>query len=90
MSVPEGASRQLLELAALLAARRAVILAAWRNEVDADPLLTTPPALPRRQFNDHVPDLLGAFELRLRSWPREFRGERPPQRGGHGRIEAGR
>jgi len=61
---------QLALLAAHLHARRAIILEAWRAAVAADPELTAPASLPRSQFNDHVPELLDAFERRLHVWPR--------------------
>lgn len=52
-----------------LAARRKPILAAWRKESDIDPRQTTARSLTRAQFNDHVPDLLDAFERKLRARP---------------------
>ena len=64
---------QLTRMAAHLAARRSAILAAWRQAVDADPELTTASSLPRTQFNDHVPELLDAFEGLLRAWPEATR-----------------
>ena len=51
--------------------RRAAILQAWRKSVDNDPELTAPSSLPRTQFNDHIPELLDAFEKRLHVWPRQ-------------------
>lgn len=70
MDQTHESDRQLTELAAHLSSRRAVILQAWRAAVDADRELTAPSALPRTQFNDHIPELLDAFEKRLRVWPR--------------------
>jgi len=61
---------QLAALASYLTSRRAAILQAWRTAVDNDLELTAPSSLPRTQFNDHIPDLLNAFEKRLHSWPR--------------------
>ena len=58
---------QLTALALHLAARRDLILRAWRTAVDRDPSLTTGASLPRTQLNDHIPDLLDAFELKLRN-----------------------
>jgi signal transduction histidine kinase len=52
-------------LAAHLAQRRPVILAAWRRAVDADPELTTASTITRAQFVDHIPAVLDAFERRL-------------------------
>ena len=57
---------QLTALALHLAARRDSILRAWRKAVDRDPSLTTGASLPRTQLNDHIPDLLDAFERKLR------------------------
>ena len=50
-----------------MSARKTPILAAWRGYVDADPELTTPAALPRTLFNDHIPEVLEAFAERLRA-----------------------
>jgi len=52
-------------LARHLAARRAVILRNWQRSVEADPELTTSSNLSRAQFNDHIPQVLAAFERRL-------------------------
>ncbi len=52
-----------------LASRRSAILQAWRRATDADPAQTTAHALTRGQFNDHIPEVLDAFELQLRSRP---------------------
>ena len=57
----------LATLARHLAARRAVILANWQRSVEADPELTTFSSLSRAQFNDHVPQVLAAFERRLQA-----------------------
>lgn len=56
---------QLAALAKHLASRREAILQAWRNAVDTDPRLTTGASLPRTQLDDHLPDVLAAFEQRL-------------------------
>jgi len=45
------------------------ILAAWRNAAEADPEQTTAHGLTRGQFNDHIPEVLDAFEQLLRSRP---------------------
>lgn len=60
---------QLAELASHFASRRIAILEAWRSSVDGDLELTAPSSLPRTQFNDHIPELLNAFEKRLHVWP---------------------
>jgi signal transduction histidine kinase len=58
---------ELLRLADTLASRRDIILAAWRDAVGLDPLLTSGAALPRRQLDDHIPALLESFEQHLRA-----------------------
>ena len=55
----------LAALARHLAARRPIILRNWQRSVEADPELTTSSHLSRAQFNDHIPQLLAAFERRL-------------------------
>jgi len=57
----------LATLARHLAARRAVILRNWQRSVEADTELTTFSSLSRTQFNDHVPQVLAAFERRLQA-----------------------
>src|SRR5580698_6954707 len=59
---------QLRALASHLNVRRAAILQAWREAVQADRELSAPSSLPRTQFNDHIPELLDAFEKSLRVW----------------------
>ena len=61
---------QLAALASHLTSRRAAILRDWRSSVDNDRELTASSSLPRTQFNDHIPELLNAFERRLHVWPR--------------------
>jgi len=79
---------ELNTLAARLAARRTQILRTWKAAVDADPELTSPSALPRRQFYDHIPDILDAFERRLRAWPgtetTQAKAERKEDAAAHG------
>jgi len=57
---------QLAALASHIAERRTAILRAWRDAVDRDPELTTASSLPRAQFNDHIPQVLDAFEGKLK------------------------
>jgi signal transduction histidine kinase len=52
---------QLRHLADYLTTRRALILRAWHQLVDADPELTTASSISRTQFYDHIPQLLDAF-----------------------------
>ncbi len=54
-------------LATHLAQRRAMILDAWRQAVDEDPELTTVSTVSRAQFNDHIPQVLDAFERELQA-----------------------
>ena len=62
---------ELNAVATHLRARREAILEAWRASADADPQLTTANALPRSQFNDHIPDVLDLLERKLKAWPQE-------------------
>jgi signal transduction histidine kinase len=65
---------QLKELASRLTERRSLIVTAWRERVEADPEITTASALPRNQFNDHIPALLDALVRRLLVSPRQEDG----------------
>lgn len=67
--MPQTKNEQLVGLSEHLRARRDSILAAWRKSSDADPGQTTVRSLTRGQFNDHIPEVLDAFEHRLRSRP---------------------
>ena len=58
---------ELTTLAQHLAARRHAILRNWQRSVERDPELTTSSSLSRAQFNDHIPQVLDAFERRLQS-----------------------
>jgi signal transduction histidine kinase len=57
----------LATLAQHLSARRADVLRNWQLAVDVDPELTTSSSLSRAQFNDHIPQVLDAFEHRLKA-----------------------
>ena len=57
----------LVALADYLSRRREGILNAWLDESKSDPKLTTIAALTREQFNDHIPEVLDAYEQRLRA-----------------------
>ncbi len=70
MEHTQKAADQLTALAEHLVARRSAILQAWRESVQADPELTVVTALPRTQFNDHIPQVLDSFERKLRVWSR--------------------
>lgn len=58
---------QLAALAEYFARRRDAILAAWRLAIDLDSELNTGAKSTRSQFVDHIPDVLDAFEDRLRA-----------------------
>jgi len=60
---------QLHALSEHLATRRHAILLAWRTATNSDPAQTTAHSLTRGQFNDHIPEVLDAFEWQLRSRP---------------------
>ncbi|MDB5807844.1 MAG: histidine kinase [Betaproteobacteria bacterium] len=70
MDQTQTPGEQMAALVSHLAARRAAILQAWRESVNADAELTSSDSLPRNQFNDHIPGLLDAFQKRLQAWPR--------------------
>lgn len=65
----ENQHQQLHSLADYLASRRNEILLAWLNAQNADPAQTTAHSLTRSQFNDHIPEVLEAFEGKLRARP---------------------
>jgi signal transduction histidine kinase len=67
--VPLTKFEQLDLLADRLGQRRDAILDAWRNAASSDPEQTTAHSLTRGQFNDHIPEVLDAFERKLRSHP---------------------
>jgi signal transduction histidine kinase len=69
LPVTDKTMQQLLAISEHLAARRQAILEAWRAAATADPAQTTVSVLTRAQFNDHIPQLLDAFERKLRSRP---------------------
>ena len=58
---------QLMALADHLQAERSSILLSWQESVAQDPELTTSSTISRTQFNDHIPQVLEAFEHRLRA-----------------------
>jgi len=67
--VSEIDSAQLAALGSYLTARREAILQAWRAAAAADPAQVTVSFLTRVQFDDHIPQLLDAFERKLRARP---------------------
>jgi len=62
-------SEQLAAFSQHLARRREAILLIWRKADRADPEQLTGRALTIGQFLDHVPQILDAYELKLRSRP---------------------
>jgi signal transduction histidine kinase len=62
-------SEQFNALSDFLGTQRETILQAWRAAADNDPKQTTVRALTRGQFNDHIPQVLDAFERKLRARP---------------------
>ncbi|MBK8475597.1 MAG: HAMP domain-containing histidine kinase [Opitutaceae bacterium] len=67
--MPLSTSAQSTALSDQFAARREAILQAWRRADRADPDQTTGRSLALGQFLDHIPEMLDAFELALRSRP---------------------
>ena len=59
--------QQFIALSDLFATKRESILLAWRQADRADPDQTTGRSLTVGQFLDHIPEMLDAFEYRLRS-----------------------
>lgn len=57
----------LASLAQHLSTQRDAILQNWQRLVELDPGLTTSSSLSRAQFNDHIPQVLEAFECRLQA-----------------------
>jgi signal transduction histidine kinase len=67
--MPPTKRQQYTALSDLFAHRREAILLAWRKADRADPEQTTGRSLTRGQFFDHIPQMLDAFEHRMRSRP---------------------
>jgi signal transduction histidine kinase len=61
------ADDQLATLADYFQTARPRILQSWQDSVTQDPELTTASSISRAQFNDHIPQVLDAFEHRLRA-----------------------
>ncbi len=79
---------ELDALARYLKDNRRPLLQSWSTAVASDPELTTASSLPRTQFLDHIPDILDAFERRLRALPAaesaRSQEERKEDAGAHG------
>ena len=67
MNATQPDNQHLAALADHLAGRRNAILENWRHAVDNDPALTTASSLARKEFYDHIPAVLDAFEQILRA-----------------------
>ncbi len=65
------AREQLSALAAHFAAQRDALLKLWRKVTKSNPELAINSSLTRLQFDDHIPGVLDAFAIRLRTWPGE-------------------
>ncbi|HEX2862671.1 MAG TPA: sensor histidine kinase [Lacunisphaera sp.] len=65
----QSVSSQLHSLADHFASRETAILKAWRDAAIADPRQTTASALPRVQFEDHIPEILECWVGLLRTAP---------------------
>jgi signal transduction histidine kinase len=75
------ADDQMIALADHLRTARSRILVSWQESVAHDAELTTSSTISRTQFNDHIPQVLEAFEHRLRAKdPTERRQARQEQR----------
>ncbi|MEO6876819.1 MAG: sensor histidine kinase [Opitutaceae bacterium] len=59
----------LIALSVHLASRRAALLEAWHAAAGKDPVQTTISFLTRTEFNDHIPQLLDAFQRKLCARP---------------------
>jgi signal transduction histidine kinase len=60
-------NEKLAALADHLFGRRSAILENWRHAVEGDPALSTASSLARKEFHDHIPAVLHAFEQTLRA-----------------------
>ena len=67
MTIEQSERDELDRLATHLASRRQTIVQRWCDAVKADPRLAKAAALPRSQFEDHVPMLLDDFAHCLRT-----------------------
>ena len=68
-AMPASHSQSMDTLCDYVASRRDAILQAWWDLTAADHLQTTKHSLTRGQFNDHIPQVLNAFERKLRARP---------------------
>jgi signal transduction histidine kinase len=78
MATESKSSEGMAALADHLSGRRNAILENWRRAVEDDPALAAASALARREFYDHIPAVLAAFEATLRArhhWQQSEAGE---------------
>ncbi len=61
--------QQLVAVSGHLSSRRTQIMEAWRRASEEDPDQTTADSLTRSQFNDHMPQVLEALEIKLATPP---------------------
>ena len=83
MNLEQQQTAQLAALADHLSARRNAILENWRSAVDNDPTLTTASTLARKEFYDHIPAALDAFEQMLRAHRPAQKAEAAEEQGDH-------
>ena len=67
MNNDQQINEQIGTLADHLLSRRDSILKNWRHAVDEDPALTSASTLARKEFYDHIPAVLDAFDQMLRA-----------------------
>jgi signal transduction histidine kinase len=67
MNNDQQINEQIDTLADHLLGRRDSILKNWRHAVDEDPALTSASTLARKEFYDHIPAVLDAFDQMLRA-----------------------
>lgn len=65
--MPASLARELDVLATYLARRRDELLRLWREAISHDPEVASNSGLSRSLLEDHIPDILGDFERRLRA-----------------------
>jgi signal transduction histidine kinase len=73
MNETSQVSEQLTALADHLYARRNALLQIWRSAAEKDSELNSTSTLSRAQFNDHIPEVLDAFERKLTAQQRSER-----------------
>jgi signal transduction histidine kinase len=64
---------QLSALGQMLGSQRQQVLDAWRSRAERDPLLASSSRWSRRQFEDHVPEIVDVLCAKLGEWPVDTR-----------------